>query len=115
MVITFDTKGPTFRNEIYEGYKAQRGPPPESLGPQFDVAFEACEAFGWPYVAMEGYEADDLIATCVETARAERPVVVVGSDKDLMQLVDSRTVMVDPVKKVMLRPHLASSSSSSSY
>ena len=55
-------------------------------------------------MSMEGYEADDIIATCVEAARTERPVVIVGSDKDLMQLVDSRTVMVDPVKKILVTP-----------
>ena len=46
VIVTFDTEGPTFRNDIFEDYKAQRDAPPESLGPQFDLAYEACQAFG---------------------------------------------------------------------
>ena len=76
VLVTFDTAGPTFRNDIFEDYKAQRDAPPESLGPQFDLAYEACEAFGWATFSLPGYEADDIIATVAATASTERPVVL---------------------------------------
>ncbi len=84
----FDAKGPNFRHELYPEYKANRGEPPEELRPQFGLAREALDALGIPWVERAGAEADDIIATYVARAReAGQPVVVVSSDKDLMQLV----------------------------
>ena len=97
--VVFDTARRSFRNEIYESYKANRPPPPDDLVPQFALIREATRAFNVPCVEMEGFEADDLIATFARMASAEgREVVIVSSDKDLMQLVDDRISMLDPVK-----------------
>lgn len=104
VILIFDTAAPTFRDELFAEYKANRGPPPPSLGPQFDVAFDACDAFGWSRLAVPGYEADDIIATCAAQVPPSRPVTVVGSDKDLMQLVNDQVSMYDPVKKMRISP-----------
>ena len=99
LAVIFDAKGPTFRNNIYSDYKANRDAPPEDLIPQFSVIRDAVRAFNVPQVELEGYEADDLIATFTEEARkAGSRVTIVSSDKDLMQLVDDRIDMYDSMK-----------------
>jgi DNA polymerase-1 len=100
LAVVFDASEKTFRSEIYHLYKAQRPPAPEDLVPQFPLVREAARAFGVPALELEGYEADDVIATYarqVEAAGGE--VVVVSSDKDLMQLVSEQVIMLDPVKQ----------------
>jgi len=90
MVAVFDAPGPTFRKEIYPDYKANRPPAPEDLRPQIPLTRQATTALGIPMVELEGYEADDLIATYARQGRARgMEVVIVSSDKDLMQLVDT--------------------------
>ena len=85
----FDYSSKTFRNEIYDQYKAHRPEPPEELVPQFPMIREAARAFNLPVIEMEGYEADDIIATYTRMAReAGCDVTIVSSDKDLMQLID---------------------------
>jgi len=97
--VIFDASGKSFRNEIYSDYKANRPPAPEDLVPQFPLFRDAVRAFGVPCVEMQGYEADDLIATYAEQARQQgHKVVIVSSDKDLMQLVDDNVSMLDPMK-----------------
>jgi len=97
--VIFDASGKSFRNDIYPDYKANRPPAPEDLVPQFPLFREAVKAFGVPCIEMEGYEADDLIATYAEHAREQgHKVVIVSSDKDLMQLVDDNITMLDPMK-----------------
>jgi DNA polymerase-1 len=97
--VIFDHSSKSFRNEIYGDYKANRPPPPEDLVPQFPLFRDAVRAFGLPCIEMEGYEADDLIATYAEQAKADgHDVVIVSSDKDLMQLVDGGVTMLDPMK-----------------
>lgn len=99
MAVIFDAARHNFRNDIYEDYKANRDAPPEDLIPQFALVREATEAFDIPALEMEGYEADDLIATYVKQAKAAgKKVVIVSSDKDLMQLVDEDVRMLDPMK-----------------
>ncbi|MEN8237061.1 MAG: DNA polymerase I [Pseudomonadota bacterium] len=99
LVIAFDTACKNFRNEIYPLYKANRPPPPEELIPQFPLIREVCKAFNVPTIEMEGFEADDLIATYVTKARSEGVnVTIVSSDKDLMQLVTNDVHMLDPLK-----------------
>jgi DNA polymerase-1 len=99
IAVIFDAKRENFRNEIYPDYKAHRPPPPDELIPQFDLIREAVEAFNLPAVQMEGYEADDLIATYAKQATAlGAEVTVVSSDKDLMQLVSDKVVMFDAMK-----------------
>ncbi|MFY8094230.1 MAG: DNA polymerase I [Niveispirillum sp.] len=105
VAIIFDSKRLNFRNDFYPEYKAHRPEPPEDLRPQFAIIREAVEAFNLPSIELEGFEADDLIATYARQARAlGRPVTIVSSDKDLMQLVDDGIRMLDPMKNRMIGP-----------
>jgi len=89
IAVIFDAGRVTFRNDIYPEYKANRDETPEDLIPQFPLVRDATEAFDIPCIELEGYEADDLIATYARQAKeAGKKVVIVSSDKDLMQLVD---------------------------
>ena len=97
--VIFDSARRTFRNDIYPEYKAHRPPPPEELIPQFPLIREATRAFNLPSVELEGFEADDLIATYARQAAAlGMEVLIVSSDKDLMQLVNDRVSLFDPLK-----------------
>ncbi|MFL2819103.1 MAG: DNA polymerase I [Candidatus Puniceispirillales bacterium] len=97
--VLFDFGRETFRNKIYSEYKANRTSPPEDLIPQFDLIKEASRSIGLPTIEMEGFEADDLIATFVNKAKSEKKeIIVVSSDKDLMQLVKPNVLMLDPMK-----------------
>ena len=104
VAVIFDAARNNFRNEIYPAYKANRSETPEDLIPQFPLIRQATEAFGLPSLELEGYEADDLIATYARCAR-ERKIkcVIVSSDKDLMQLVyDGEVRMLDPIKQTYI-------------
>jgi DNA polymerase I len=104
IAVIFDAARKSFRNEIYGDYKAQRPPPPEELVPQFALIREATRAFNIPAVEMPGYEADDLIATYAKLAKAAgADVTIVSSDKDLMQLINERVSMFDPIKNKPIR------------
>ena len=97
--VIFDTARKTFRNDIYDQYKANRPPAPEELIPQFSIIREAVKAFNLACIEMEGFEADDLIASYTKLAiREGAKVTIVSSDKDLMQLVSDEVVMHDPMK-----------------
>ena len=86
--VIFDYSSKTFRNELYPEYKANRSAPPEDLIPQFGLIREATRAFNLPCIEMEGFEADDLIATYARLAcEAGADTTIISSDKDLMQLV----------------------------
>ncbi len=99
IAVVFDAKRLTFRNEIYKEYKAQRPEAPEELVPQFAIIREATRAFNVPCIEMEGFEADDLIATYARHAEAAGiDVVVISADKDLMQLIRPGVAMHDPMK-----------------
>ncbi|HEV7367877.1 DNA polymerase I [Arenibaculum sp.] len=99
VAVVFDAKRANFRNDIYPEYKANRSDPPEELRPQFAIIREAVEAFCLPCLELEGFEADDLIATYARLAREQgREVTIVSSDKDLMQLVRDGVRMMDPIK-----------------
>lgn len=99
MAVIFDAARENFRNEIYAAYKANRDETPEDLIPQFPLIRDATQAFDIPALELEGYEADDLIATYARLAsEAGKKVVIVSSDKDLMQLVDDNVRMLDPMK-----------------
>jgi DNA polymerase I len=100
IAVVFDAARETFRNRIYPQYKAQRPDPPPELVPQFALVREATEAFGVPALELPDYEADDLIASYArEVAEAGGEVVIVSSDKDLMQLIRPRVTMLDPIKQ----------------
>ena len=99
IAVIFDAKRRNFRNDIYPAYKANRDETPPDLVPQFPLIREATEAFSIPAIDMEGFEADDLIATYARLAEEQgRPVTIVSSDKDLMQLIRPGVRMFDPMK-----------------
>ena len=99
IAVIFDAARVNFRNDIYPEYKANRDETPEDLIPQFSLIREATEAFDIPALEVEGYEADDLIAAYTRLAlEAGKKVVIVSSDKDLMQLVRPGVRMLDPMK-----------------
>ncbi|WP_375205088.1 DNA polymerase I [Hyphococcus sp.] len=101
--VIFDYSAKTFRNEIYDQYKANRPEPPEDLVPQFPLVRDATRAFNVPCIEIEGYEADDLICTYAKQVEAEGgEVVIISSDKDLMQLVSDRVSMFDTMKNKMI-------------
>ena len=104
LAVIFDHAEETFRNKLYDQYKAHRPPPPEDLVPQFPLVREATRAFGVPCLELPGYEADDLIAAYACKMRdLGGEVVIVSSDKDLMQLVGPKVSMLDPMKTPNLR------------
>jgi len=97
--VIFDKGSYTFRNDIYDQYKANRSETPEDLIPQFPLTRDATRAFGAPAIEMEGFEADDLIATYAKQAEAKGArVTIISSDKDLMQLVSDKVSMLDTMK-----------------
>jgi DNA polymerase-1 len=97
--VIFDYSSKTFRNTLYPDYKANRSAPPEDLIPQFGLIREATKAFDLPCIEMEGFEADDLIATYARLAcEAGGETTIISSDKDLMQLVGETVSMYDPMK-----------------
>ncbi|MCE7030697.1 DNA polymerase I [Jiella avicenniae] len=103
--VIFDHSSTTFRNELYDQYKANRTAPPEDLVPQFAVIREAVRAFDLPCIEKQGYEADDLIATYTKQAiAAGGDVTIVSSDKDLMQLVGPGVILYDQMKDKRLGP-----------
>jgi len=105
VAVIFDKSQRTFRNDLYPAYKAHRPDPPEDLVPQFGLVRDATRALNVPAVEMEGFEADDLIATYARLAtEAGADVTIVSSDKDLMQLVGDRVVMLDAIKNRTLGP-----------
>lgn len=105
MAVIFDAARYNFRNEIYADYKANRDETPEDLIPQFPLVRQATEAFNVSGIDLEGFEADDLIATYALQARADgKRVTIVSSDKDLMQLVRDGVRIWDPMKQIYIGP-----------
>ena len=100
IIVVFDAKGKTFRNDIYSEYKANRPPMPDELRLQLDPVKSICKAIGFPLVEIEGVEADDVIATIARMAKDAKYKCVVSSlDKDLMQLVeDPDTTLMNTMK-----------------
>ena len=89
MAVILDKSSKTFRNDLYDQYKAHRPPPPEDLVPQFPLIRDATRAFSLPCIETEGLEADDIIACYAKAALAQGwQVTIVSSDKDLMQLIE---------------------------
>jgi DNA polymerase-1 len=105
IAVVFDAGRTTFRNRLYEPYKAHRPPPPDELIPQFNLVREATEAFGVPAVELDDWEADDLIATYAKAVSAVGgQTTIVSSDKDLMQLIRPGVEMLDPIKQKPIGP-----------
>ncbi len=100
IAVVFDAGRTTFRNELYDKYKAQRPEAPSELVPQFALVRDATAAFGVPGVELATWEADDLIASYARAAsEAGGRTTIISSDKDLMQLIDDRVIMQDPIKQ----------------
>lgn len=105
VAVIFDSARETFRNEIFPEYKANRPDPPDELIPQFPLVRDATRAFNVECIERPGFEADDLIATYARQALAEGfDVMIVSSDKDLMQLVSDRVSMFDALKNRRIGP-----------
>ncbi|MBQ4472178.1 MAG: DNA polymerase I, partial [Alphaproteobacteria bacterium] len=103
MVVILDAKRKNFRNDIYPEYKANRQETPPDLIPQFPLIRAACDALNVPWLEMEGFEADDLIATYARLATEKGwHATVISADKDLMQLMTPDVSLYDPMKKKML-------------
>jgi DNA polymerase-1 len=101
LALAFDSKAPTFRHREYPEYKAHRPPMPEELALQLPYIQKIIQGLNLPKVEMEGFEADDLIATLVRQARAQGfEVVILSGDKDLLPLVQEGVAMWDPMKDV---------------
>ncbi len=99
IAVAFDVKGPTFRHEAYEHYKATRRATPDTLIPQIPYVKEVVRGFSIPVLEQQGIEADDIIGTVARRHAGEgMEVVIVSGDKDLMQLVSGDIVMVDTMK-----------------
>ncbi|MBI4211620.1 MAG: DNA polymerase I, partial [Deltaproteobacteria bacterium] len=105
MVIAFDTKEPTFRDEMYAEYKANRKAPPDDLIPQFPYIRPLVDALGIASIEKPGFEADDVIGTLVTRCASEDlEISIVSGDKDLMQLVGPRVSMLDTMKGIRFGP-----------
>ena len=96
LAVIFDAGKTSFRNAMYDAYKAHRPPAPEDLVPQFPMIRDATRAFSVPCIELDGYEADDIIASYARAAVAQGfEVTIVSSDKDLMQLIQPGIDMLD--------------------
>src|SRR5919108_5366211 len=103
LACVFDARGKTFRDADYAEYKANRTPMPDELSVQVEPLREAVAALGWPVLVIDGVEADDVIATLAEQAKADgwRTVISTG-DKDFAQLVDERVLLVNTMSNEKL-------------
>ncbi len=102
VVVVFDAPGKNFRDELDPNYKQTRKPTPDDLKLQLPFFRPLTEAFCWPVISVAGVEADDTIATIAREARErDWDVVVYSGDKDLMQLVDDRTTVIDSMRRIV--------------
>ena len=107
LVLTFDAKPPTFRHRLYPDYKAQRPGMPEELVQQLDYIRRIISALHLPTLEVEGYEADDLIATLTRMAQeAGLAVEIISGDKDLLPLADAGVTIWDPMRDVTYTPEV---------
>jgi DNA polymerase-1 len=105
LAVIFDSKGPTFRKELYPEYKANRAAMPDDLIPQIPIIKEIVKAFNMPAIETPGFEADDIIATLAKRFAAQgMEVTVVTGDKDLMQIVSDRIKLLDTMKDKVYGP-----------
>ena len=103
VVVVFDAKGPTFRNEIYSEYKANRPPMPEELREQIEPIHNAIRAMGLPLICIGGVEADDVIGTLsVQAAANAREVVISTGDKDMAQLVNDHVTLINTMNNTAM-------------
>ena len=103
VAVIFDHSGKSFRNQMYDKYKANRPPTPEDLVPQFPLTRNATRAFNISCKEVEGFEADDIIATLATQAQnAGGSCTIISSDKDMMQLVGGGVFMLDAMKNKLI-------------
>ena len=103
LVVIFDAKGPTFRNDIYSEYKANRPPMPEELREQIEPIHNVIRAMGLPLISISGVEADDVIGTLSVMAAAQhRHVLISTGDKDMAQLVNDYVTLVNTMTQTVL-------------
>ncbi len=103
--VVFDAKGPTFRDELFAAYKANRPPMPDELQAQIEPLHELVRAMGLPLLSVPGVEADDVIGTlAVRAAAAGTPVLISTGDKDMAQLVSDRVTLVNTMTGSILDP-----------
>ncbi len=96
VIAAFDMKGPTFRHEKYEDYKAHRKAAADDLVAQFDIVRNVVHAFNIPILEKQGYEADDIIGTVVSKLKKQISIVIVTGDMDTLQLVDENVSVFSP-------------------
>jgi len=91
LVVTMDSKGPTFRHKMYDQYKAHRAPMPDDMPPQIEMIVQILNAMNIPIVRISGYEADDIMGTLAKRASADgHECLICSNDKDILQLLDDR-------------------------
>jgi DNA polymerase-1 len=101
--VAFDLAGPTFRDKLFAEYKAQRPPMPEELAQQLPYVRQLCEALRIPILSEQGYEADDIIGTlAVQAAKRKLDILVITSDKDMLQLVGGPVRVLIPTKQDLM-------------
>ncbi len=101
MCLAFDAPGETFRDQIYKEYKATRPPAPVDLPFQVEKVKELSQHLGIPYLELEGYEADDILATCAQILKDKGEVYIVSFDKDLLQMVTDTIFVYDAYQDVV--------------
>lgn len=103
ITVIFDAKGPTFRDALFTEYKAQRPSMPDDLRVQIEPLHECVKAMGFPFLCVEGVEADDVIGTLARSSTlAERPAVISTGDKDMAQLVNGHVTLVNTMYNTTL-------------
>ncbi len=103
VVVVFDAKGKTFRDDIYSDYKAHRPPMPDDLRVQIEPIHNIIKAMGLPMLIIDGVEADDVIGTlAVQATAAEQPVIISTGDKDIAQLVNEHITLINTMNNSTL-------------
>ena len=97
-VAVFDSGGKSFRNEIYDDYKANRGEAPEDISLQFPKIIEYLKLRGICVMSQENFEADDIIGSLSKKYQAKNKITIISGDKDFTQLINKKTIMLDTMK-----------------
>ena len=105
IAVVFDAKGKTFRNDLYDEYKAHRPPMPDDLRSQIEPLYRIIHALGLPLISIPGVEADDVIGTIARQASLEkRSVLISTGDKDMAQLVDDNITLINTMTDTIMGP-----------
>ena len=103
VIVVFDAKGPTFRNDMYDQYKANRPPMPDDLREQIEPIHKMIAAMGLPLIVQSGVEADDVIGTlALQCCQQNIPCVISTGDKDMAQLVSDHVTLLNTMKDEVL-------------